>query len=411
MGANQSSLGEIKPKESLYDLLGAEKHATPNELKKAYRKIALQLHPDRNFNQEEEATVQFAKVQAAYDILSDPQEREWYDTHETNEYNEYRHPVTSTEELKRYMDPAYVRTMNPQKDEFYRLVSELFDRLRNEELEAAFEDDIDSKNVPVANSSSFGHIDAPWTDVKSFYSAWESFTSLKSFAWEDMYPIHHAADRKTKRAMENRNKRLRDAAKREYNDAVRSLVRGIRQLDVRAQKNRKVKSQERAQAEAKAKEHAAAQAKAAADARGEFKEQEWAKVEESSSNEIPECIACEMTFDSQADFEEHELSTAHIKAVKQLQREMLAEDRDFGLADSVSSLSVEDIMSELDQHKKRSSKTASPVPAPKSGKAKQRRQKKQAQQEFEFDIKCNTCGQAFATRNQLQEHSRVTRHV
>lgn len=410
MGASQSSLGQIKPKESLYDLLETERTASPLELKKAYRKVALQLHPDRNFNREEEATVRFAKVQAAYDILSDPQEREWYDSHETNDYNEYQHPVTSTEELKQYRDPSYVRTLNPQKDEFYRLASELFDRLRNEELEAAFEAEIDSGEVLVANAPSFGHIDTPWSEVRAFYSAWESFASLKSFAWEDMYPIHHATDRRQKRTFESRNKRLRDAARREYNDAVRSLVRDIRQVDVRAQKQKKLKSQEKAKAEEKAKEHAEAQAKAAAEARGVYKEQEWTKIEDVSNDDISECIACDMTFDSQSEFEAHELTTAHKKAVRDLQREMLAQDRELGLTDSVASLSVEDIMSELDQHKKRASKAPSPSQA-KSGKAKQRRQKKQNQQAFDFDIKCGTCNQAFATRSQLQEHARATRHV
>lgn len=43
-------------------------------LKKAYKKKALELHPDRNFQNEEKATKLFAEVQAAYEILSDPQE-------------------------------------------------------------------------------------------------------------------------------------------------------------------------------------------------------------------------------------------------------------------------------------------------------------------------------------------------
>jgi DnaJ homolog subfamily A member 5 len=50
-------------------------------IKKAYRKKALELHPDRNFGDVEAATTKFAEVQSAYEVLSDPQERAWYDSH------------------------------------------------------------------------------------------------------------------------------------------------------------------------------------------------------------------------------------------------------------------------------------------------------------------------------------------
>jgi DnaJ family protein A protein 5 len=64
-----------------YEVLGVERDAEEAELKKAYRKLALQLHPDKNRGNEETATAQFQVVQAAYAVLSDPQERAWYDNH------------------------------------------------------------------------------------------------------------------------------------------------------------------------------------------------------------------------------------------------------------------------------------------------------------------------------------------
>lgn len=61
-----------------YDVLGVEVTATEIELKKAYRKKAIQLHPDKNLN-DPEAADKFKEVGEAYGILSDPESRKLYD--------------------------------------------------------------------------------------------------------------------------------------------------------------------------------------------------------------------------------------------------------------------------------------------------------------------------------------------
>ena len=58
-----------------YEILGVGKDATEAELKKAYRKLALKYHPDKNPDNVEEATKTFKQISEAYDILSD---REWF---------------------------------------------------------------------------------------------------------------------------------------------------------------------------------------------------------------------------------------------------------------------------------------------------------------------------------------------
>ena len=60
-----------------YELLGVERGASPDDLKKAYRRLAKELHPDRN--SAKDAEQKFKEINAAYDILSNDQKRAAYD--------------------------------------------------------------------------------------------------------------------------------------------------------------------------------------------------------------------------------------------------------------------------------------------------------------------------------------------
>jgi molecular chaperone DnaJ len=60
-----------------YDILGVERGASPDEIKKAFRKLAMQYHPDRN--KDDGAEARFKEVGEAYEVLSDAEKRSAYD--------------------------------------------------------------------------------------------------------------------------------------------------------------------------------------------------------------------------------------------------------------------------------------------------------------------------------------------
>ena len=66
-------------KRDYYEVLGVNKNATDEELKKAYRKLAKKYHPDANQDNKKEAEAKFKEVNEAYETLSDKQKRQMYD--------------------------------------------------------------------------------------------------------------------------------------------------------------------------------------------------------------------------------------------------------------------------------------------------------------------------------------------
>ncbi len=66
-------------KRDYYEVLGVDKNANEDEIKKAYRKLAKKYHPDANPDNKKEAEAKFKEVNEAYENLSDPQKRRMYD--------------------------------------------------------------------------------------------------------------------------------------------------------------------------------------------------------------------------------------------------------------------------------------------------------------------------------------------
>ncbi len=184
---------------------------------------------------------------------------------------------------------------------------------------------------------SFGHRQDSFVDVvRPFYSAWSAFATRKTFSWKDAHRYSDAPDRRYRRLMEKENKRLRDEGIREFNDAVRSLVAFVRRRDPRYVPSTQTEA-ERQMALRDAAAAQAARSRAANEARLKGHVPEWTKskdsedLSESEESEIEEqlyeCVACQKIFKSENQYEVHEKSKKHLKAVQTLSRRMQAENK------------------------------------------------------------------------------------
>ncbi|GAA5797174.1 hypothetical protein HPULCUR_002553 [Helicostylum pulchrum] len=344
-----------------YDLLSIERQATPLEIKKAYRKQALIWHPDKNGDRIQEATDRFSLIQEAYEVLSDPQERSWYDGHrdsilkgDDNKSQRDSSAGTSAEDLMRYFSISEFKGYQDTPKGFYNVFRSLFQKLADEEEEAYRNDPPEDEDDDHAARfyPSFGNANTPYADadgylgygayVRDFYGTWANFTTCKSFNWMDKWRLSDAPTRIIRRGMEKENKKAREAGRKEYQDTVRSLAEFVRKRDprVKAYVVEEQKRKEAVAAELKARlqrEKLELQAKVA-----DYKTPEWAKVveeeifieeeEEEEEEEVSDfyCVVCEKSYRSEKQFETHENSKRHLENVEILRQEMLADEANFG---------------------------------------------------------------------------------
>ncbi|KAL4911663.1 hypothetical protein BDW62DRAFT_215618 [Aspergillus aurantiobrunneus] len=476
---NGSSKENGAGKKDYYELLEVEQNASPEEIKKAYRKKALELHPDRNFGNIKAATDLFAEIQSAYEVLSDPQERSWYDSHrdaflggnagdEVTDYSSNARMTTAGDILKLFSKFSPNMEFTDTPNGFYGGLRETFAQLALEEKMACRWEDMEFIEYPP-----FGSRDDELQVVRDFYVVWGSFSTKKSFSWKDAYRYSEAPDRRVRRMMEKENKRLREGAVREFNEAVRSLVAFAKKRDPRYKSYKDNLSQHH---EALRRSAASQATRSRVANHAKFRNhvlQDWAKsgepeedvaesLEEDETEQF-ECVVCRKTFKSQNQFQAHERSRKHIKAVKQLRWEMKMQHEELHLGDVVDDskevqvagdnshqdgpddispyLSKQISTRSNDQTKHRNSKTTdygprevlehrleqgafptsvddlsrnlsasrldetpSSIPI-KTGKAKQRRAKKaQLAAEKAHSTECTVCKASFSSRNKLFSH-------
>ncbi|KAH8592227.1 C2H2 finger domain-containing protein [Bisporella sp. PMI_857] len=358
MGAEQSSprgdasghTNTLPKKTDYYELLGIERSATEDEIKRAYRRRALELHPDRNFGDVENATRKFAELQAAHEVLSDPQERAWYDSHRDDilEGNDGTSKVDNNEDTSRFTSTkdiiALISRFGPTvpftdtPNGFYGILRKTFQTLAEEEYNVCSYNNTQPLDYPDFGTSTDDYEQV----VRPFYRVWSGFSTKKTYSWRDQYKTSDGPDRTIRRLIEKENKKRRDEGIRQFNDAVTALVAFARKRDPRYLRNLKT-DEERQRILRDAAAAQAARSRAAYQAKlNQHVVPEWAKStkppeeatfsesEESEAEHI-ECVACAKIFKSEKQYEAHERSKKHIKNVNNLKREMYKENKRLGL--------------------------------------------------------------------------------
>lgn len=332
-----------------YEVLGLKMESTPDEIRSAYKKLALQRHPDKLIQSglsQSEATAAFQELVSAYEVLSDPKERAWYDSHRSqilfSDPKSNSNPNSNFPDLFSYFSNTVYNGYSDSGKGFYRVYADVFDRVYANEISFARKLGLNLglvKEAPV-----MGNLDSPYAQVTAFYSYWMGFCTVMDFCWVDQYDVMAGPNRKSRRLMEDENKKLRKKAKREYNDTVRGLAeyvkkRDKRVIDMQVKKGLEMDKKREEERERKKELERIKMEKARA-----YEDPEWARVgdefdglgddvvgdeEDEQEEELNElyCAVCKKKFKSDKQWKNHEQSKKHKEKVAEY-RDSYEEDTD-----------------------------------------------------------------------------------
>ncbi|OMO53162.1 hypothetical protein CCACVL1_28846 [Corchorus capsularis] len=208
-------------KRCLYEVLGLSRDCTQDEIRSAYKKLALQRHPDKLVQSgisQADATAQFQELVHAYEVLSDPKERSWYDSHRSQILFADRNATSNSPipDLFSFFSNTVYSGYSDTGRGFYKVYSDLFSKIYANELNFAKRLGLGLDMVKEAPL--MGNLESPYSQVTAFYNYWLGFSTVMDFVWVDEYDVMAGPNRKSRRVMEEENKKLRRKAKREYNE-------------------------------------------------------------------------------------------------------------------------------------------------------------------------------------------------
>jgi DnaJ family protein A protein 5 len=259
-----------------YDVLAVALDSSAATIKKAHRKLALKYHPDKNMN-DESAGETFRLVQQAYEVLSDAQERKWYDEHRDAILKGWSSGGGDDNldilfDVTPYMVPTAYSGYADDEGGFFKVYRMVFASVYENENQGRYHDDFDIEGKNDAKlPEDFGSSHAEWEEVATFYQSWESFTTTLNFAWADAYDVKEAPSRRVRRAMEEENRKARRSAKRARNEDILALVRFCKRRDPRVKERKRKMEEEKEIKEKEQKEEAVRKRKEALEAREQWR--------------------------------------------------------------------------------------------------------------------------------------------
>jgi DnaJ family protein A protein 5 len=224
-------MAEIQRMRCHYEVLELENRSvSTDDIKKQYRKLALKWHPDKNVGQQELAVEKFKEINAAYTVLTDRNERQWYDEHREDILRGRDGTSNNNDDNDHTMNlwPFFSTSACSGPDDgptgFFTIYSKLFEDINSAENDQ----DLDREEVPP-----FGDSKTPYSSVTKFYDYYVNFVTKLSFSWEDKYNPSEAPNRDVRRVIEKENKKLRDDERKKYNSQVKALANNIYNRDPR----------------------------------------------------------------------------------------------------------------------------------------------------------------------------------
>ncbi|XP_034694009.1 DNAJ protein JJJ1 homolog [Vitis riparia] len=335
----------------LYEVLGLTTDATADEIRSAYKKLALQRHPDKLVHSglsKADATAQFQELLNAYEVLSNPEERAWYDSHRSQIL--FSNPTSSNgsvPNLFSFFSNSVYSGYDDTRKGFYKVYSEVFDKIYATEVNFAKKLGLGSiKEAPM-----MGNLESPYSQVTAFYGYWIGFSTVMDFAWVDEYDVRAGPNRKSRRLMEEENRKLRKKAKREYNETVRGLAKFVKRRDKRVidMQVKKSLEEEKRKEEEKTRKWEEFERGRMERARAKV-EPEWVRAVEDDGNDDDwefedagggrkeeeefYCVLCRKKFKSEKQWKNHEKSKKHKEWVAEFRESVKEEDERYGDAEA-----------------------------------------------------------------------------
>ncbi|KAB5540704.1 hypothetical protein DKX38_013678 [Salix brachista] len=333
-----------------YEVLGLSRDSSPEEIRSAYKKLALRRHPDKLVQSglsQAEATAQFQELVQAYEVLSDPKERAWYDSHRSqilfsNPNSGNSVPDSVIPNLFSFFSNTVYSGYTDSGRGFYKVYSDVFEKIYSNEVNFCRKLGLGLDSV--RDAPLIGNLQCDYAQVSAFYNYWLGFSTVMDFCWVDQYDVMAGQNRKSRRVMEEENKKLRKKARREYNETVRGLgefvkKRDKRVIDMLVKKNAEMERKKEEEKERKKKLERERIERLRA-----YEEPEWARVNEEEVDGMEGfeeeedkgkkgnggkelfCVVCGKKFKSEKQWKNHEQSKKHKEKVAELRESFQDED-------------------------------------------------------------------------------------